>query len=119
MRERQVRWMAVRTRCPEIPFISLNCAVWRIVVGLSLIPAFGTLYQRLTLPESIRYQESQNPQANMELQQSNDSAEEAAKKEGGNHAVLTEEVVKKKAHFRGRCRNSHSWQMAELARQSS
>ena len=32
--------------------------VWRIVVGLSLLPAFGTLYQRLTLPESIRYKES-------------------------------------------------------------
>ncbi|KAI0355769.1 MFS general substrate transporter [Trametes cingulata] len=29
--------------------------VWRILVGLSLIPAFGTLYQRLTLPESTRY----------------------------------------------------------------
>ncbi|KAG9004604.1 hypothetical protein FRB90_010834 [Tulasnella sp. 427] len=33
--------------------------IWRIVVGMSLIPAFGTLYQRLTLPESTRYQESQ------------------------------------------------------------
>ncbi|KZO96779.1 MFS general substrate transporter [Calocera viscosa TUFC12733] len=30
--------------------------VWRIIVGLALIPAFGTLYQRLTLPESVRYQ---------------------------------------------------------------
>ncbi|KAA1472238.1 MFS general substrate transporter [Dentipellis sp. KUC8613] len=28
---------------------------WRIAVGLSLIPACGTLYQRLTLPESTRY----------------------------------------------------------------
>ncbi|KAI0744307.1 MFS general substrate transporter [Daedaleopsis nitida] len=33
--------------------------VWRILVGLSLIPAFGTLYQRLTLPESTRFTESQ------------------------------------------------------------
>lgn len=32
---------------------------WRIVVGLSLIPAFGTLYQRLTLPESKRYTKTQ------------------------------------------------------------
>ncbi|KAI8992884.1 MFS general substrate transporter [Trametes punicea] len=32
--------------------------VWRILVGLSLIPAFGTLYQRLTLPEATRYVES-------------------------------------------------------------
>jgi MFS transporter, PHS family, inorganic phosphate transporter len=32
--------------------------VWRIIIGISLIPAFGTLYQRLTLPESTRYEES-------------------------------------------------------------
>ncbi|KAJ3486738.1 hypothetical protein NLI96_g4034 [Meripilus lineatus] len=31
--------------------------VWRIVIGLSLIPAFGTLYQRLTLPEAERFEE--------------------------------------------------------------
>ncbi|KAH6918398.1 phosphate transporter [Coprinopsis sp. MPI-PUGE-AT-0042] len=34
-------------------------AVWRIVVGISLIPAFGTLYQRLTLPESTRFEKAQ------------------------------------------------------------
>lgn len=34
-------------------------AVWRIVIGVSLVPAFGTLYQRLTLPESTRYTEAQ------------------------------------------------------------
>ncbi|KAH9915086.1 major facilitator superfamily domain-containing protein [Fomitopsis serialis] len=33
--------------------------VWRILVGLSLVPAFGTLYQRLTLPESRRFKASQ------------------------------------------------------------
>ncbi|KZT69489.1 MFS general substrate transporter [Daedalea quercina L-15889] len=32
---------------------------WRILVGLSLVPAFGTLYQRLTLPESRRFKASQ------------------------------------------------------------
>jgi len=32
---------------------------WRIIVGLSLVPAFGTLYQRLTLPESTRFKKSQ------------------------------------------------------------
>ncbi|KAI0088458.1 MFS general substrate transporter [Irpex rosettiformis] len=31
--------------------------VWRICVGLSLVPAFGTLYQRLRLPESTRFEE--------------------------------------------------------------
>ena len=33
--------------------------VWRIVIGISLVPAFATLYQRLTLPESARYIASQ------------------------------------------------------------
>ncbi|GJF00371.1 inorganic phosphate transporter [Phanerochaete sordida] len=39
--------------------ISKVDGVWRIVIGLSLIPAFATLYQRLTLPESTRFKESQ------------------------------------------------------------
>ncbi|CCA74169.1 probable PHO84-Inorganic phosphate permease [Serendipita indica DSM 11827] len=30
--------------------------IWRILIGLSLIPAFGTLYQRLTLPESRKFE---------------------------------------------------------------
>lgn len=33
----------------------VSLKVWRIVVGISLIPAFATLYQRLTLPESTRF----------------------------------------------------------------
>ena len=32
---------------------------WRIVVGVSLVPAFATLYQRLTLPEAKRFKEAQ------------------------------------------------------------
>ncbi|KAJ7448502.1 major facilitator superfamily domain-containing protein [Mycena latifolia] len=73
--------------------------VWRIVVGLSLIPAFGTLYQRLTLPEATRFIEQQNQHANgMELKHTNDSAEEAADKAA--HEAAVAEVVHKKAHFR-------------------
>jgi PHS family inorganic phosphate transporter-like MFS transporter len=30
--------------------------IWRILVGLSLVPAFGTLYARLTLPESRKFE---------------------------------------------------------------
>jgi len=37
--------------------------VWRIVIGISLVPAFGTLYQRLTLPESARFLASQKLKA--------------------------------------------------------
>ncbi|KAF4567163.1 hypothetical protein EYR36_010780 [Pleurotus pulmonarius] len=36
------------------------CAVWRITVGLSLIPAFATIYQRLTLPESPLHSAARN-----------------------------------------------------------
>ena len=32
--------------------------MWRVIVAISLIPAFGTLYQRLTLPESTRYEKA-------------------------------------------------------------
>ncbi|KAF8518837.1 MFS inorganic phosphate transporter [Hysterangium stoloniferum] len=35
--------------------ISRTDGTWRIVVGISLVPAFGTLYHRLTLPEARRY----------------------------------------------------------------
>ncbi|KNZ75227.1 putative metabolite transporter C2H8.02 [Termitomyces sp. J132] len=45
--------------------------VWRIVIGVSLIPAFGTLYQRLTLPESNRFIASQK------LKNATSAAEEA------------------------------------------
>ncbi|RDB24357.1 putative metabolite transporter C2H8.02 [Hypsizygus marmoreus] len=44
--------------------------VWRIVVGVSLIPAFATLYHRLTLPESTRFIASQK------LKHANNAAEE-------------------------------------------
>lgn len=46
-------------------------SAWRIVVGLSLVPAFGTLYQRLTLPESDRYLKSKAQHVDGELAQVN------------------------------------------------
>ncbi|KAG7086872.1 hypothetical protein E1B28_002793 [Marasmius oreades] len=52
--------------------------VWRIVVGLSLIPAFGTLYQRLTMPESKRFEASKNlehEETLMELKRANGQTE--------------------------------------------
>jgi len=36
--------------------------VWRIIIGVSLVPAFGTLYQRLTLPESEAFLKTRNQQ---------------------------------------------------------
>lgn len=81
--------------------------MWRIVVGLSLVPAFGTLYQRLTLAESTRFIASQekeeDPIAALKKQQ---AAEEAKAEAGSPVETNTElvdaaEVVKKKAHFKG------------------
>ncbi|CCM05508.1 uncharacterized protein FIBRA_07731 [Fibroporia radiculosa] len=56
--------------------------VWRILVGLSLVPAFGTLYQRLTLPESQKYQAAKKG-ADLEA----DSIEELKKKADADPAV--------------------------------
>ncbi|KAJ6617383.1 major facilitator superfamily domain-containing protein [Mycena sp. CBHHK59/15] len=67
--------------------------VWRIVVGLSLIPAFGTLYQRLTLPESTRFIESQKEEPKYTAE--SDSTDESKK---ASEEVEIEGVIKKKAH---------------------
>ncbi|TDL20864.1 MFS general substrate transporter [Rickenella mellea] len=85
--------------------------VWRIIVSLSLIPAFGTLYQRLTLAESKRYTKSR------QLTENDDSSMDEKKwKEGEEDPSETKVVAvdseaekappvkaivhKKKAHFR-------------------
>ncbi|KZT12307.1 MFS general substrate transporter [Laetiporus sulphureus 93-53] len=56
--------------------------VWRILVGLSLVPAVGTLYQRLTLPESKRFKASR---ANAEPD--TDDIEELKKETNAAHSV--------------------------------
>jgi PHS family inorganic phosphate transporter-like MFS transporter len=77
--------------------------VWRIIVGLSLIPAIGTLYQRLTLQESTRFKKSQEAEQG-------DLEKEKMGAQVGVHATESEsDVVEesssgdvaKKAHFRG------------------
>jgi hypothetical protein len=49
-------------RAGYLMYIALSCrpcAVWRIIVGISLIPAFATLYHRLTLPEAKKFTDTQ------------------------------------------------------------
>ncbi|KAF7357126.1 MFS inorganic phosphate transporter [Mycena sanguinolenta] len=78
--------------------------VWRIVVGVSLIPAFGTLYQRLTLPESDRFKESQGQGQevnDIQLQHDDNWAAEVAAEKSGQHDAYVVEVVHKEAHFQG------------------
>ncbi|KAI0762151.1 MFS general substrate transporter [Trametes elegans] len=63
--------------------------VWRILVGISLIPAFGTLYQRLTLPESTRFNEARKGNAPIADEE---SIEELKKKANADPGV-TEKVT--------------------------
>jgi len=88
--------------CVVAPCDCLNPA-WRVVVGLSLIPAFGTLYQRLTLPESTRYENTKKG----ELNDQDGLKEKDTVKLGVRVAESEQSVDKKpsvavkKAHFRG------------------
>lgn len=79
-------------------WVHIHSSVWRISVGLSLVPAFGTLYQRLTLPESKRYEEAKRMNADTDYMK-----EQVAI---GTTPLASEEDVDesqlhKKAHFRG------------------
>ncbi|KAJ7075608.1 inorganic phosphate transporter [Mycena belliarum] len=97
--------------------------VWRIVVGVSLVPAFGTLYQRLTLPESTRFIESQEPNQDvMLLKQKQAAADDNTEakstpaevpKDAGTQVAIAE-VLKKKAHFREFLTYFSEWRHAKL-----
>jgi PHS family inorganic phosphate transporter-like MFS transporter len=111
--------------------------VWRIAVGVSLVPAFGTLYQRLTLPESTRYKESRRRREGKGVEEGEGagaeveedvSADEKKKTRGGDvdessvegssdsgtgkAAKVKQTAVKKKAHFKGE--GLHQCQCARL-----
>jgi len=89
--------------------------MWRIVVGLSLVPSVATLYQRLTLGESKRFKHSQ-AQPNMDTEMGDlkkppvqggseddsiSSYSETSSKFSGNEKVApVDVVVKKQAHFK-------------------
>jgi PHS family inorganic phosphate transporter-like MFS transporter len=100
--------------------------VWRIVIGLSLIPAFGTLYQRLTLPESTRYLASrerpQDAEAFQNLEVVADELDEkkdvfAAGSDTDDKSPTTEpvaEILQKKAHFPEFMRYFSKWRHAKL-----
>lgn len=100
--------------------LTCHIKVWRIVIGLSLIPALGTLYQRLTLPESTRFLASQKLKkeedeiatlkkaALAEEQAMNEKKVPAAHASDNSVSSVTpddaipiEAVVKKKAQFTG------------------
>ncbi|KAJ7459610.1 major facilitator superfamily domain-containing protein [Mycena galericulata] len=94
--------------------------VWRIVVGLSLIPAFATLYQRLTLPEATRFIDSQKPKPNQGHDAGN-TTEQKQKHERDDSVVdrvrsvePEEEVRREKAHFKELLVYFRKWRHAKL-----
>jgi len=84
--------------------------VWRIVVGLALVPAFGTLYQRLKLKESKRFLASKSNSetsliGDQERKNTGKNFEEARNVEEGNTVETAGPkgaIKKKQAHFLGR-----------------
>lgn len=76
-----------------------------------MIPAFATLYQRLTLPESTRFEASQQQKRDQDQDESNDeikklkalqSKTDEEKVDSTNSSEITPEVPeKKKAHITG------------------
>ncbi|KAG6827238.1 hypothetical protein H0H92_012694 [Tricholoma furcatifolium] len=89
--------------------------VWRIVIGISLIPGFATLYQRLTLPESSRFLASEKLKNATSAAEEGDAIAELKRAQRAEDAkmgnVTPEEAkdveddvsleVEKKAHFKG------------------
>ncbi|KAF8956358.1 phosphate transporter [Flammula alnicola] len=121
------------------PCLFLTFLVWRIVVGISLIPAFGALYHHLTLPESTRYLKAQKmehqdhaneaaddidrlkqAQCAEELRMQNEKPEDASLDDKSSNQKIDEEtapvemVVKKPAHFKEFLKYFSEWRHAKL-----
>ena len=89
-------------------------AAWRIIIGLSLIPAFATLYQRLVMPESTRFLASQKRPEDIETfehlkavteEKDTKTVQTATDSEADDSSAgrgPPEVVVRKKAHFSGK-----------------
>jgi len=81
--------------------ISKLDGVWRIIVGVSLVPAFATLYQRLVLPESQRYKKARGEMvedATIEKASPEDSSVDGKATETGSSSDVQEAPVER-AHF--------------------
>lgn len=78
--------------------------VWRICIGFSLIPALGTLYQRLTLPESTRYSEQK-----AKAEGGFDSVEDVEKKDPGATAEVAQAGEEHSGHFMEFLRYMSEW----------
>jgi len=122
----------------DLGHVSKVDGAWRIVVGVALIPAFGTLYQRLTLPESTRFLASeklksgnraQEEDAIAQLKQAQRAEEikfnnkhvpaekderDASTDEVDDENAAPEALVAKKAHFKDFLKYFSEWKHAKL-----
>ena len=114
--ETYIKLTEVRSKSTSIPFFYARyltsvhcvscppCAVWRIIVGVSLVPAFATLYHRLTLPEAKKFTDSQKQGS-----QTVDSPTELKKNNGADTDSSTNYsksekspvIIEKKSHWSG------------------
>ncbi|KAH0835000.1 major facilitator superfamily domain-containing protein [Lanmaoa asiatica] len=81
---------------------------WRIAVGLSLVPAFGTLYQRLTLPESKRYKEAQY------MTEDGDNLKAQKLSPTSSEDNVDDNQLPKKAHFKEFLEYFSEWRHAKI-----
>jgi len=91
--------------------------VWRIVIGLSLIPAFGTLYQRLTLPESKRFENAKNMEEELdEIKQAKEANTTVGPASASNTSVPdnVQATIHQKAHFREFLTYISEWRHAKI-----
>lgn len=87
--------------------------VWRIVIGISLIPAFGTLYQRLTLPEAERYKRAKDMSTdeNVDLK---DDAKGSTSSDRSYDVDKPNAELEQKAHFNEFIEYFSEWRHAKI-----
>jgi len=96
--------------------------VWRIIIGISLIPAFATLYQRLVLKEAKRYVKSKESSATStvvekgatESDGENGSKIEKEADPSAAEAGVAKALVKKKAHWQEFWIYMSEWRHAKI-----
>ncbi|KAF4567161.1 hypothetical protein EYR36_010778 [Pleurotus pulmonarius] len=91
-------------------------AVWRITIGLSLVPAFATIYQRLTLPEPPLHSAVRRRYVNIPLNSTTATAElhgESDEKMETEDVSVPADDTQKKAHMREFLEYLSEWKHAK------
>ncbi|KAF4580551.1 hypothetical protein EYR38_003150 [Pleurotus pulmonarius] len=91
-------------------------AVWRITIGLSLVPAFATIYQRLTLPEPPLHSAARRRYVNIPFNSTTATAElhgESDEKMETEDVSVPADDTQKKAHMREFLEYLSEWKHAK------